>query len=232
MVRARRAVVALLLLIGAGAFLVARPASATDAAVKIEDAGFNPLEVTIHGGDRVTWTNVSTKDVVDVTSDDGRFDGQSFSGQFATRFDRKGDYRYHSSMNPSWDHGVVHVLDDAPVPVTTAPPAPATTARPTNTTAATTGTTARTAVTRATSASAATVTTGPVPAATLPTIAPVTTTTELPTTVGPSTTGGQFAIGQAQSSNRRTIVAVLVGLGAVLAVAGYVAYRRRLRSPF
>lgn len=223
--KGRAAVAALVLALSGIATFTLLPARAANATINITDTGLSQPDVTINGGESVVWVNKTQHDV-SISSDDGRFSGQTFSGEFSNRFDVSGDYPYTTSQGPN-SHGVVHVTSDAATEPTSPPNTTPNTTQKTTPTPRTTAVRTTAVHTTATRAPVPTTYGGTVPLITVPTI-PTTTTT---TIAGPSTTQGEFAIGQAGSSNRGAIIAVIaVGVAAV-AVGGYMAYRRRLRSP-
>ena len=208
-----------LALSGIAIFTVLPRANAASATVNITDSGLSQESVTIEGGESVSWVNKTSNNV---TLSSSQFSGQTFSGEFTNRFDHRGDYSY--TVTPGDFHGVVHVASDAPTtappptqPPATAPPSPNTTAKP--------GGVVRTTIAKAVPTTS---NGGTLPLVTVPTI-PTSTT---PTTAGPPTTGGEFAIGKSGSSNRGAIIAIVAAGVAIAAAGGYLAYRRRLRSPF
>ena len=219
--KGRAAVAALVLVLSGIATFVALPqADAASATVDITDAGLSAASVSINGGESVTWVNKTDHEVTLTSS---QFNGQAFSATFTNRFDQHGDYSY--TVTPGDFHGVVHVAGDAP---TTAPPpttaAPNTEPTSTNSTTRTTGA----AHTTVTTAKGTPTSVGPtVPLATVPG-APTTTRS---TVAGPPTTGGEFAIGHATSNNKGAIIILVAAAAAAIGVGGYLAYRRRLRSP-
>jgi plastocyanin len=229
-----RAATAVLLLL-ATALVLARPATSNTASVVILDDGYHPDTVTIHGGDQVSWENDGNADH-SVTADDGSFDQRltPHISQFTATFNHKGTFGYYSNVPGDNMRGTIIVLDDAPT--TPPPPTTATTAAPaprpgTTRVARTTSTVRRTAAAKRAAAAQTTTTVFAGAVSTFATVQLSTSTT--PTTFGgPTTTLGEFAIKEKSSSNRRPILAIVIGLGGALAVAGLVIRRRRLRSPY
>ena len=88
-----------------------KPAPATggkSASVKIVDFSFNPGEIKVAKGGKVTWTNEGTA-AHTVTADNGEFDsGQLDPGKtFSQTFTTAGTFTYHCQNHPSMTGTVV-----------------------------------------------------------------------------------------------------------------------------
>jgi plastocyanin len=84
------------------ATVAAGPAQAGTTAVAITDYTFTPTVITVHPGDRVTWTNGDsvphTAAAIDGTSfDTGAIDP---GGSASLVFSKPGDYPYHCAIHP------------------------------------------------------------------------------------------------------------------------------------
>jgi plastocyanin len=86
------------------------PATATTAsstpvsgtAVKISNFKFDPDNLGVKAGTKVTWTNTTAATPHTVTSDTGAFDhGLDPGVTFSFTFSQPGTYHYHCSIHPS-----------------------------------------------------------------------------------------------------------------------------------
>lgn len=106
-----------------------RAATGADPSVSIIDVGgnppgaFSPASLSVHVGDRVTWTNTTKNGVQHTTtSDSAGWDsgilnaGQSFSHTFGTA----GTFTYHCNVHPTM-HGTIVVAQTVTTTTTTAP---------------------------------------------------------------------------------------------------------------
>jgi len=118
-------------------------AAAADRHVGMGDVTFEPKTITVVPGDRVVWTNNSTR-AHTVTADDGRFNQPvPPGGTFAFTFAQAGSVPYHCEIHAGAGMtGTVNVQGQAATTTTTAAP-PATTTTTTARTATTTTSTAR-----------------------------------------------------------------------------------------
>jgi plastocyanin len=118
--------------------VLATPAAADDATVKIANVDFSPREVSIRVGEKVTWNWAGPDRNHTVTSDSGQ--AESFESTpgvpdaavsdgppgetFSHSFNQTGTFRYHCRVHPSSMQGKVNVVAaGAPLPV---PPADST----------------------------------------------------------------------------------------------------------
>ncbi len=92
------------------ALLLATPARATNAAVKVEDFAFKPATVTIKAGESVTWTLAANEPNHTVTADDNSFNGSltSATPTYSHTFPSQGSFPYHCSIHTSMT-GTVNV---------------------------------------------------------------------------------------------------------------------------
>jgi plastocyanin len=115
--------------------VLATPAAADDATVKIANIDYSPSEVSIHVGEKVTWNWAGPDRNHTVTSDSGQAESyESAPGvpdvavadgpageTFSHTFNQTGTFTYHCRVHSSM-HGKVNVVAaGAPLPVT--PPA-------------------------------------------------------------------------------------------------------------
>ena len=110
--------------------------------VSIKDIAYNPSSMSIHVGDKVTWTNAETGIYAPqhtVTSDDGHSFDSGYLNQgnsFSFTFTKAGSFTYHCNVHSSM-HGTITVLgatasSPTPTPTHSRPKASATaTAKPT-----------------------------------------------------------------------------------------------------
>jgi plastocyanin len=69
--------------------------------------GYNPAEIKISAGNKVTWTNEGTS-IESITSDDGLLDGIVAAGEtYSFKFTSAGTYTYHSRIHSSIQGTVV-----------------------------------------------------------------------------------------------------------------------------
>ena len=125
--RGRRGGVGLLILFAlglSGVLLAATSASAATKSISMKNIAYNPETVTIHVGDKVTWTNNETGLYAPqhtATSDDGHtFDsgylnpGQSYSVTFI----KAGTFAFHCNVHSNM-HGTITVVGSTPTPTPT-----------------------------------------------------------------------------------------------------------------
>jgi plastocyanin len=118
--------------------VLATPAAADDASVKIANINFSPGEVSIRVGEKVTWNWAGPDRNHTVTSDSGQADSfESHPGvptaavtdgppgeTFSHTFSQTGTFSYNCRVHPSMRGKVNVVAAGAPLPVTdTTPPA-------------------------------------------------------------------------------------------------------------
>ena len=211
----------LLAIVAAAALAAAVPAFAATTEVSIKNVAYNPSTVTIHVGDKVTWTNDDNGTPHSVTSDRG--DPSSFNStkagttcdpnttttgcmqpgdKFSVTFNQAGTFAYHCQVHASM-HGVVKVVPKAtpaPTPVRTLPPRTPTPA-PRRTTAP---------VAHATAS-----------ASTTPTVSPTPTESAGPliTPIG-SPVSSPIALGTTQNPNRGPLIAIAIAAVALAAAGG------------
>jgi len=100
---------------------VAPKPKATDtqrtAAVEVDDNQFQPAELTVKQGTKVTWrVNGGDDDAYALKLNDGvdlpGFGSGEFkgSGTYTFQFDRVGTYRYHNDLIPT-GNGLIHVVE-------------------------------------------------------------------------------------------------------------------------
>ena len=189
-------------------------AAAADRPVGMGPASFEPRSITIAPGDRVVWSNTSTR-AHTVTSDDGTMFDQAVppGASYSFTFNQPGTFayycRFHGGPGGNGMAGSVVVQGQAATtttapPATTAPPqATTTTARPTTTTARATTTTA----------------------------SPTTSTTEPPTTTTPSTTSSTTSTTEPASApeddddDGLPLALIVLALLGVLGAGGYGLWR-------
>jgi plastocyanin len=133
----RRAVAAWAAAIVISCALLATPliALAATSAVNIQGFAFSPTPITVHVGDRVTWTN---RDAVahTTTSDTGAWNSGSLvtGGSFSFTFTSAGTFAYHCAIHTAMTGTVVVQAVSTPQPTAppppTAPPTPVRTAPP------------------------------------------------------------------------------------------------------
>jgi len=107
--------------------LVTTTALGATASVSIKNTAFNPPSVSIHVGDKVTWTNNETgvyAPMHTVTSDDGHsFDSGDINpgGSYSVTFAKAGTFAYHCNIH-SYMHGTVTVTGATTSPTPTPTP--------------------------------------------------------------------------------------------------------------
>jgi plastocyanin len=117
------------------------PALAATKSVSIKDIAYNPSSLSVHVGDKVTWTNNETglyPPMHTVTSDDGHSFDSGYvdpGGSFSVTFNKPGTFAYHCNVHSSM-HGTITVIGSAtsPTPTPTHPrtkPTATATAKPT-----------------------------------------------------------------------------------------------------
>ncbi|WP_395665842.1 cupredoxin family copper-binding protein [Methylocella sp.] len=90
------------------ALLAARPAVAEEAMVKIDNFSFNPAEIIVAPGDRVTWVNHDDIPHTVVGAADGLRSGAlDTDDPFSFTFAAEGDYPYICSLHPHMTGRVV-----------------------------------------------------------------------------------------------------------------------------
>ncbi|MBA2285383.1 MAG: cupredoxin domain-containing protein [Ktedonobacteraceae bacterium] len=86
------------------------PTAATSAnTVGVSNFTFSPGALTVHVGDKVTWTNNDSV-AHTVTSDNGKFDSSTLApgASFSFKFTKAGTYDYHCNIHTSM-HGSIIV---------------------------------------------------------------------------------------------------------------------------
>lgn len=89
---------------------VAAPAATSSAAVDIENFTFNPAELTVHVGSKVTFTNGD--DIPhQVVANDGSFRSKALDSgdSFAMAFAKPGTYAYFCGLHPHMQGKVIVV---------------------------------------------------------------------------------------------------------------------------
>jgi len=99
-------------------------ALAATKSVSIKDIAYNPSSLSVHVGDKITWTNDETgtdPPMHTVTSDDGHsFDSGYIDpgSSFAWTFNKPGTFAYHCNVHPSM-HGTITVIGTTTSPTPT-----------------------------------------------------------------------------------------------------------------
>jgi plastocyanin len=84
------------------------PASAQAVSIAIKNFAFNPSQITVKAGTKVTWTNNDSATHT-VTSDNGTFNSGDVNpgGSYSFTFTNPGTYQYHCSIHPNMTASVI-----------------------------------------------------------------------------------------------------------------------------